>query len=110
MDDLHQLTIGQAHRFLKEKKISAVELTEASLSHLAKVEDKVHACVTISEDAALKQAEEADKAISDGKLKPLTGVPALIKDNHCTNGIRTTCSSRCLRGLFLPMMLLWWRS
>ncbi len=46
MNDLHQLTISQAHQLLKEKKISAVELTKASLAHLAKMEDKVQACVT----------------------------------------------------------------
>jgi aspartyl-tRNA(Asn)/glutamyl-tRNA(Gln) amidotransferase subunit A len=101
MKDLHQLTISQAHQLLKEKKISSVELTKASLAHLAKVEDKVHACVTISKDAALEQAKEADKAISSGKIKPLTGIPSLIKDVMCTKGIKTTCSSKIL-GNFIP--------
>ena len=101
MDDLHQLTIGQAHQLLKEREVSSVELAKASLSHLAKVEDKVRACVTISEDTALEQAEEADRAISSGKINPLTGIPALIKDNMCTEGIKTTCSSRILE-TFVP--------
>ncbi|UCH51734.1 MAG: Asp-tRNA(Asn)/Glu-tRNA(Gln) amidotransferase subunit GatA [Chloroflexota bacterium] len=102
MNDLHQLTIGQAHQLLKEKRISSVELTKASLAHLAKVEDKVRACVTISEDTALKQAREADKAISSGKIKPLTGIPALIKDVMCTKSIRTTCSSKILENFIPP--------
>jgi len=102
MNDLHQLTISQAHQLLKERKISAVELTKASLAHLAKVEDKVQACVTISEDVALKQAKEADKAISSGKIKPLTGIPALIKDVMCTKGIKTTCSSKILENFIPP--------
>jgi aspartyl-tRNA(Asn)/glutamyl-tRNA(Gln) amidotransferase subunit A len=102
MNDLHQLTIGQAHQLLKEKKISAVELTKASLAHLAKVEDKVQACVTTCEDVALKQAKEADKAISSGKIKPLTGIPALIKDVMCTKGIKTTCSSKILENFVPP--------
>ncbi len=102
MNDLHQLTIGQAHQFLKEKKISSVELTEASLAHLAKVENKVHACVTISEDTALKQAKEADKAIRSGEIKPLTGIPTLIKDVMCTKDIRTTCSSKILENFVPP--------
>ncbi|MGD0353596.1 MAG: Asp-tRNA(Asn)/Glu-tRNA(Gln) amidotransferase subunit GatA [Dehalococcoidia bacterium] len=102
MNDLHQLTISQAHQLLKEKKISAVELTKASLAHLAKVEDKVKACVTISEDVALEQAKEADKTISSGKIKPLTGIPALIKDVICTRSIKTTCSSKILENFIPP--------
>ena len=102
MKDLHQLTISQAHQLLKEKKISSVELTKASLAHLAKVEDKVRACVTISKEAALEQAKEADKAISSGKIKPLTGIPSLIKDVMCTKGIKTTCSSKILENFVPP--------
>ena len=102
MNDLHKLTISQAHQLLKEKKVSSVELTKATLTHLAKVEDKVHACVTVTEDAALKQAKEADKFISSGKIKPLTGIPALIKDNMCTRGIKTTCSSKILENFIPP--------
>jgi aspartyl-tRNA(Asn)/glutamyl-tRNA(Gln) amidotransferase subunit A len=102
MNDLHQLTISQAHQLLKEKKISAVELTKASLARLAKMEDKVQACVTTCEEAALEQAKEADKAISSGKIKPLTGIPALIKDVICTRGIKTTCSSKILENFVPP--------
>jgi len=102
MDELHRLTISQAHQLLKERKISSVELTKASLKRLAEVEDKVHACVTINEAAALQQAEEADKAISGGKIEPLTGIPALIKDIMCTKGMRTTCSSKMLENFTPP--------
>src|SRR4030042_1080798 len=102
MNDLHQLTISQAHQLLKEKKIAAVELTKSSLAHLAKVEDKVQACVTTCEDVALEQAKEADKAISSSKIKALTGIPALIKDVICTNGIKTTCSSKILENFVPP--------
>jgi aspartyl-tRNA(Asn)/glutamyl-tRNA(Gln) amidotransferase subunit A len=102
MNGLHQLTISQAHQLLKEKRISSVELTKASLAHLAEVEDKVHACVTITEDAALEQAKKADKAIGSGKIKPLTGIPALIKDVMCTKGIKTTCSSKILENFVPP--------
>lgn len=102
MDNLHQLTISQAHQLLKEKRLSSVELTKACLARLSKVEDKVHACVTVSQDSALKQAAEADKAISSGKMKPLTGIPALIKDNMCTKGIKTTCASKMLENFVPP--------
>ena len=102
MDDLHQLTISQAHQLLKERKVSSVELTKASLRHLATVEDKVRACVTVNEAVALKQAEEADKVMNSGEIKPLTGVPALIKDNMCTKGMKTTCSSKILENFVPP--------
>ena len=102
MDDLHQLTISQAHQLLKERQVSSVELTKASLRHLATVEDKVRACVTVNEAVALKQAEEADKAMTSGEIKPLTGVPTLIKDNMCTKGIKTTCSSKILENFVPP--------
>jgi len=102
MNDFHQLTISQAHRLLKEKKLSSVELTKASLAHLDKVENKVRACVTTCQDIALEQAKEADKAINSGKIKPLTGIPSLIKDVICTRGIKTTCSSKILENFVPP--------
>ncbi len=102
MDNLHELTISQAHQLLKAREVSSVELTRASLRRLAEVEEKVHACVTICDGVALRQAEEADKAINSGAIKPLTGIPALIKDVMCTNGIRTTCSSRMLENFVPP--------
>jgi len=102
MNDLYRLTVSQAHHLLKEREISSVELTKANLRRLAEVEDKVHACVTIDENTAIRQAEEADKAISDGEIKPLMGIPALIKDNMCTKGLRTTCSSKMLENFIPP--------
>ena len=102
MDELHELTISQAHHLLKAREVSSVELTKASLRRLAEVEEKVHACVTICDGVALRQAEEADKAINSGAIKPLTGIPVLIKDVMCTNGIRTTCSSRMLENFVPP--------
>jgi len=102
MDNLHQLTIHEAHRLLKEKKLSSVELTEAVLKGLHKVDDKVRACVTVTDEQALKDAREADKAIAAGDIRPLTGVPSLIKDVICTRGIRTTCSSKMLENFVPP--------
>jgi len=98
----NQLTINEAHRLLKTKKLSSVELTRACLEHIHHLEPKVHALVTITDELALKQAEKADKLIATGDANPLTGIPALIKDNICTKGIKTTCSSRMLENFVPP--------
>lgn len=79
-----------------------MELTKATLERIAEIEDKIHAYVTITEDIALKQAEEADDCIRSGNITPLTGVPVLIKDVMCTKGIRTTCSSKMLENFIPP--------
>ena len=79
-----------------------MELTKATLKRIAEIEDKIHAYVTIIEDIALRQAEEADDCIRSGNIMPLTGVPVLIKDVICTKGIRTTCSSKMLENFIPP--------
>ena len=102
MDQLFQLSILKSHELLKKREISSVELTKANLKRIAQVDQTVRACVTVSEESALQQAEKADKAIRDGLITPLTGIPALIKDNMCTRGIRTTCSSKMLENFIPP--------
>jgi aspartyl-tRNA(Asn)/glutamyl-tRNA(Gln) amidotransferase subunit A len=101
-DKLYDLTIAQAHKLLKNRGLSSVELTKSVLERISQVEEKVHAFVTVTGDSALNQAEEADKRIKSGEASPLTGVPALIKDNMCTRGIRTTCSSHMLENFVPP--------
>jgi len=102
-NELHQLTIHEAHKLLKQRKISSSELTKSVLKRIADIEGKVHACVTIVEDIALKEADKVDKHIKTAhEITPLTGIPALIKDVICTKGIRTTCSSKMLENFVPP--------
>jgi aspartyl-tRNA(Asn)/glutamyl-tRNA(Gln) amidotransferase subunit A len=72
------------------------------LERIREVEGKLHAFVTITEDIALAQARRADEQIRAGNASPLCGIPALIKDNICTRGIRTTCSSKMLENFIPP--------
>lgn len=102
MNELYQLSIHQAHELLKRREISSLELTRAALERIAEIEDKIHACVTVTDDVALKQAEEADRRIGNGDITLLAGVPVLIKDVICTKGIRTTCSSKMLENFVPP--------
>ena len=99
---LHELTIGAAHRLLKNKEISSVELTRAVLDRIDTVEGKVDAFITISEQTAMEQAKAADQKIAGGHCKPLTGIPLAIKDVICIQGMRTTCASKILENFIPP--------
>jgi len=102
-NELHQMTIHEAHELLKQRKISSTELTKSVLKRIAEIEGKVHACVTIVEDIALEEAEKVDSYIKNAhEITPLTGIPTLIKDVMCTKGIRTTCSSKMLENFVPP--------
>lgn len=97
--DLTALELG---RKIKAKEISAVEAVQAVLEQTKKAEPTVHAYVSYDEESALKRAEEVQKKIDDGTLTgPLAGVPVGVKDNICTKGYKTTCSSRILEN-FVP--------
>jgi len=101
-DDLTRIPIHEARRLLREKRLSSVELTRAYLARLKQVEPQVKAFVTVTEELALEQARRADELLTSGKGGPLTGVPLAIKDVICTQGVRTTCSSRMLEDFVPP--------
>jgi aspartyl-tRNA(Asn)/glutamyl-tRNA(Gln) amidotransferase subunit A len=82
--------------------LSVREVTEAALASIAAQQGANNAFVTVTAEQALAQAEAVQKRILAGEaLSPLAGVPAAIKDNICTQGVKTTCSSKIL-GDFLP--------
>ena len=101
--DITSLTAVELGKKIKAKEISVVEAVKASIAQIEKVEKDVNSFVTMDKEGALKRAEEVQKLIDDGKLTgPLAGVPVAIKDNMCTQGMLTTCSSKIL-GNFRPM-------
>ncbi|MCD8084514.1 MAG: Asp-tRNA(Asn)/Glu-tRNA(Gln) amidotransferase subunit GatA [Clostridiales bacterium] len=94
---LLDLTAVELGRKIKAGEVSAVEATRESLAQIKALESTLNCYVTIDEDGALKRAEEVQKKIEAGKLSgPLAGVPVAIKDNMCTEGMLTTCSSKIL--------------
>ena len=100
--DIMSLTAVELGKKIKAKEISVKEATQAYLDQIEKVENDVHSYVTIDKEGALKRAEEVQKMIDGGTLlSPLAGVPVAIKDNMCTKGTRTTCSSKILEN-FVP--------
>ena len=102
MTNLNELTIHEVHDLLKSKQISSIELTKSSLQRIREIDSKIRALVTVTEESALQAAQEADRLIAAGQITPLTGIPAIIKDNMCTRGIRTTCSSKMLENFVPP--------
>lgn len=101
MKPLYGMTIHEAHDLLKKREISAVELTRAVLDRINAVEPLIDAYITVTAEQAISDAEAADQAISQGDIRPLTGIPLAVKDLICTRGVRTTCASKML-GNFIP--------
>ena len=96
MPELNWLTIQEARDLLTRREVTSVELTRACLERIDAVEDSVRSFITVTPEAALRQAEAADRMLADGAGHPLTGIPVQIKDVMCTEGVRTTCASRML--------------
>jgi len=102
MDSLYNLTLHEVADLLARREVSSLELTRHTLERLRAVEDKVRAFITITDELALQQAQEADARIDAGEGGPLTGIPSAIKDVICTRGVRTTCGSRMLENFVPP--------
>lgn len=101
MDLLNLTAVGLA-KAIKEGKTTAVEAMEAVLAQIDSREEELNCYVTIDREAALEAAKKAQADIEAGKLTgPLAGVPVAIKDNMCTKGMLTTCSSKILEN-FVP--------
>lgn len=100
---LYQLTAHELRELLVKKEVSSVELTNRFLERIEAVESDVHAYVTITKDQALAAARKFDGELAKGeKTLPLAGIPMALKDNLCTKGVRTTCSSKMLENYIPP--------
>ncbi|MFH0820376.1 MAG: Asp-tRNA(Asn)/Glu-tRNA(Gln) amidotransferase subunit GatA [Candidatus Peregrinibacteria bacterium] len=102
-----ELTLVEAHRGLKSKKFTSVELTRAYLDRIKKLNPQLNAYVLVTEEAAMAQAKAADlPAGRHGKAgkfnNPLAGIPMALKDVVCTRGIRTTACSKILENFVPP--------
>ena len=99
---IRSLTAVQLGKKIQAGEVTVREAVEASLAQIDSVESEVHSYVTICREEALKRADQVQKMIDAGELTgPLAGVPVAIKDNMCTEGVLTTCSSKIL-GNFVP--------
>lgn len=83
---------------LQSGEISSRELTQSYISRIERLNPMVNAVVHTTFDEALKNADYADRLIKEGRATMLTGIPMLLKDNICTDGLPTTCCSKILQG------------
>lgn len=100
--DVTSKNISQLRSMLDNKEISATELADAFISRIKKYDSKLQSFITVTEEKALKDAENAQKVINSGNASGLCGIPLAVKDNICTDGIRTTCSSKILENFIPP--------
>ena len=100
--EIQKLTAVSLGKKIKEKEISVREALDAVFAQIDQTEDRYHAYVTLDKEGAYKQADAVQEKIDKGELTgSLAGVPVAIKDNMCTKGLLTTCSSKILEN-YIP--------
>lgn len=96
--ELMKLTAVELGKKIKAKEVTVKEAVEAAFAAIEKKDEEIGGFITVAEkEAVLEKAEEIQKKIDAGELVgPLAGVPVAIKDNMCTQGMKTTCASKIL--------------
>ena len=101
--DITELTVHELIEKLDKKEITSEEIVKSYLDRIDEKEKDVQAFVTTTCEEAMKKSEEIQKKIDKGeKLGNFAGIPIGIKDNMCTKGVRTTCSSKMLENFVAP--------
>jgi len=98
---MHNKTITELAKGLRDKEYSSVELTQAYLDRIKKHQE-LNCFITVAEDTALEQAKLADSQLASADAGLLTGIPIAQKDIFCTQGIKTTCGSKMLDNFTAP--------
>jgi aspartyl-tRNA(Asn)/glutamyl-tRNA(Gln) amidotransferase subunit A len=98
----YELSITEAVEQLDSNALSAVDLTRSCLDRIVKTEERILSFITLDEERAIAQAEQADQVRAGGGGGPLCGIPLSLKDLLCTEGIRTTCGSKILENFKPP--------
>ncbi len=99
---LIRTNLRELRKSLDSKEISAAELCGEYFKRIEAVDPELLSYITVTKEKALKDAENAQKLIDEGKATALTGIPLAIKDNICIDGVRTTCASKMLENFIPP--------
>jgi aspartyl-tRNA(Asn)/glutamyl-tRNA(Gln) amidotransferase subunit A len=101
--ELYELTASKLSEMIKNKEIRVDELTSSLLDRIEKIDSKVGSIITLCKDKAIKKAREVQTSIDKGEIvSPLSGIPMVLKDNMCTDGVATTCASKMLHNFIPP--------
>ncbi len=100
--ELHTLSISELRKLLDGREVSVKDIVDSVYRRIDVVEDRLKAFVTLTKEKALEMASDAQRRIDEKHSMPLLGIPMAIKDNMCTEGIRTTCSSKILSNFIPP--------
>lgn len=96
--ELFELTLHELQERLARREITSEEIVKSIFTRINRVEAKVKAFITLTEESALQKAREID---TGGKYSGIAGIPLGLKDIFCTRGVKTTCGSRILEN-FVP--------
>ena len=103
MNDLLKKSATEQSKALRNKEVSAVELTNAAFDRINALEDKLGAFNSLTKDTAIETAKKVDEKIAKGEELPLlAGIPLALKDNMNLVGSKTTASSKILENFVSP--------
>lgn len=100
---LYRKTAAELSALLRKKEVTACEILDDALAHIAAVEPQIDAFLSVTADAAFVKARAVDEKLARGEaVGPLAGIPVGVKDNICTKGLKTTCASKMLEHFIPP--------